>query len=57
MTPSELHELAQSSFACDSTQLRSCVFGTKESSAEVDKDASWIVEEMDLDQDQDQDQQ
>lgn len=54
MTPHELHELAQTSFVCDAAQLRSCVFGTKESSAEVDKEASWIVEELDLGLDQQQ---
>lgn len=48
MSSSELHDLAQTSFACDSSQLCSCVFGTKESSAEVEKDGSWIVEEMNL---------
>ena len=48
MTSGELHALAQSSFACNPAEMRSCVFGTKESSAEVDKDASWIVEKLDL---------
>lgn len=43
-----LHEIGEKAYACDPSQMTTCVFGNAESMKEVEKKGDWIVDELPL---------